>query len=265
MKINGSTNTVHIPCLWNYIINNTLDILNPFMCIIPIVSNFDKKIRLSKSYKDSLTLSDIQKEILIGVLLGDAHLSRPKSTHNTKLVFDQSNSLHKEYLLHLYDVFKSLTNTEPYVTNRKPDTRTGKVYNSIKFSTLSLPSPGRRHCRARPGACLNNYYELFYKDGKKIIPTNISEFLTARGLAYLIMDDGGKSYYGQTIIHTRFYTKLEVELLQETLLKNFSLTSRLKEKSKDQWILYIQVRQDIKNKLSNLVRPYMHDSMMYKL
>ena len=130
--------------------------------------------------------------------------------------------------------------------------RTGKVYNSIRFSTLSLP-------------CLNNYYELFYKDGRKIIPNNISELLTARGLAYLIMDDGGKSHYGQTILHTRFYTKLEVELLQETLLKNFGLTSRLEEKSKDQWILYIQVRQDVKNKLSNLVKPYMHDSMMYKL
>jgi hypothetical protein len=76
--------------------------------------------------------------------------------------------------------------------------RTGKVYNSIRFSTLSLP-------------CLNNYYELFYKDGRKIIPNNISELLTARGLAYLIMDDGGKSHYGQTILHTRFYTKLEVE------------------------------------------------------
>src|ERR1700733_1518180 len=227
---------VYLMQMWDNFMNDTL------LCIIPIVSNLNKK-RLSKSDKENLTLSEIQKETLIGVLLGDAHLSRPKPTHNTKLVFDQSNSLHKEYLLHLYDVFKSLTNTEPYVTNRKPDTRTGKVYNSIRFSTLSLP-------------CLNDYYELFYKDGRKIIPNNINELLTARGLAYLIMDDGGKSYYGQTIIHTRFYTKLEVELLQETLLKNFGLTSRLEEKSKDQWILYIQVRQDVKNKLSNLVKPY---------
>lgn len=224
---------------------------NTLLCIIPTVSNLNKK-RLSKSDKENLTLSEIQKEVLIGVLLGDAHLSRPKSTHNTKLVFDQSNSLHKEYLLHLYDIFKSLTNTEPYTTNRKPDARTGKVYNSIKFSTLSLP-------------CLNYYHELFYKDGKKIIPNNISELLTARGLAYFIMDDGGKSHYKQTILHTRFYTKSEVELLKETLFKNFGLTSRLEEKSKDQWILYIQVKQDVKHKLSNLVKPYMHDSMLYKL
>jgi LAGLIDADG DNA endonuclease family len=86
--------------MWDNFMSNTL------LCIILIVSNLDKK-RLNKSDKKNLTLSEIQKETLIGVLLGDAHLSRPKPTHNTKLVFDQSNSLHKEYLLHLYDVFKS--------------------------------------------------------------------------------------------------------------------------------------------------------------
>ena len=30
-------------------------------------------------------------------------------------------------------------------------------------------------------------------------------------------------------------------------------------------ILYIQAKQDIKNKLYNLIQPYMHQSMMYKL
>lgn len=265
--------------------NNLMD--NTLLCIIPTVSNLNKK-RLSKSDKENLTLSEIQKapgpghpwpggrrgarpvEVLIGVLLGDAHLSRPKSTHNTKLVFDQSNSLHKEYLLHLYDIFKSLTNTEPYTTNRKPDARTGKVYNSIKFSTKGRGAAIRPAGRGSPRGtlslpCLNDYHELFYKDGKKIIPKNISELLTARGLAYFIIDDGSKSHYKQTILHTRFYTKSEVELLKETLFKNFGLTSRLEEKSKDQWILYIQVKQDVKHKLSNLVKPYMHDSMLYKL
>lgn len=191
--------------MWNNIdINNTLNILCYIGYTCSSKSNSDKNYKLSKSYKNDLTLSDVQKEVLIGVLLGDAYLSRPKPSHNTKLVFDQSNSLHKEYLLHLYDVFEPLTNMKPKITNRKADPRTGKIYNSIKFSTLSLP-------------CLNYYYELFYPNGKKIIPNNIEELLTARSLAYLIMDDGGKSYYGQTIIHTRSYTKLEVELLQKAI------------------------------------------------
>src|SRR5579862_2119725 len=200
--------------MWEIIdFNNISDFLIKTSYMIPIVSDFDKKFRYYKQYKENLQLSEIQKETLIGVLLGDAYLRRPKSSHNTKLVFDQSNNLHKDYLLHLYEVFEPLTVTSPKMTNRKPDIRTGKVYNSIKFSTLSLP-------------CLNNYYELFYPNGKKIIPDNIDKLLTARSLAYLIMDDGGKSYYGQTIIHTRSYSKFEVELLQKAILINFGLTSR---------------------------------------
>lgn len=239
--------------MWEVIdFNNLSDFLITTSNMIPIVSNSDKKVRYSKQYKENLELSEIQKETLIGVLLGDAYLRRPKPNHNTKLVFDQSNSLHKDYLLHLYEVFEPFTVSSPKVTNRKPDIRTGKVYNSIKFSTLSLP-------------CLNYYYELFYPNGKKIVPNNIDELLTARSLAYLIIDDGGKSYYGQTIIHTRSYTKFEVELLQKAIWTNFGLTSRLEEKVKDQYILYIQVRQDVKKKLYNLVQPYMHSSMMYKL
>ena len=134
--------------MWDYIdINYTSDFLFKTASIVPIVSDSNKKFRLSKSYRDNLTLSDIQKETLIGVLLGDAYLNKQKPNHNTKLQLVQTSCLHKDYLLHLYEVFKPLTKTGPKVTNRKPDIRTGKVYNSIRFSTLSLP-------------CLNPYYEL---------------------------------------------------------------------------------------------------------
>ena len=123
--------------------NNLSDFLITTSNMIPIVFNSDKKVRYSKQYKENFELSEIQKETLIGILLGDAYLIKSKANHNTKLVFDQSNSLHKYYLLHLYEVFEPLTVSSPKVTNRKPDIRTGKVYNSIKFSTLSLPSTGR--------------------------------------------------------------------------------------------------------------------------
>lgn len=41
--------------------------------MIPIVSNSNKKVRYFKQYKENLELSEIQKETLIGVLLGDAY------------------------------------------------------------------------------------------------------------------------------------------------------------------------------------------------
>jgi hypothetical protein len=77
------------------------------------------------------------------------------------------------------------------------------------------------------------------------------------------MDDGGKSVHNQTILHTRAFSKEDVEYLQTVLNKNFELITRLEEKTPDQWVIYIPVRQKIK--LKDIVGPYMHKSMLYKL
>ncbi len=63
------------------------------------------------------------------------------------------------------------------------------------------------------------------------------------------MDDGGKSVHNQTILHTRSFKKEEVEYLQTVLAQNFELRTRLEEKTQDQWIIYIPVRQKISLKI----------------
>jgi hypothetical protein len=56
-----------------------------------------------------------------------------------------------------------------------------KEYSAIKFQRFSLN-------------CFNKYRELFYNsEGVKIIPDNLENLLTAKGLAYWLMDDGYKS------------------------------------------------------------------------
>lgn len=78
----------------------------------------------------------------------------------------------------LYDIFSNLCGKAPRIISRKPDKRTGKVYQSISFKSLNIES-------------LNYYSELFYiynNDGKrrkiKIVPHNINELLTPRALAF---------------------------------------------------------------------------------
>jgi hypothetical protein len=144
-------------------------------------------------------LNSIQEEVLIGILLGDASLERGKSTYNTILIIEQSLVLHEAYLYYFYSIFIDMTKAPPFSPARNPDKRTGKVYSSVKFQTLRFP-------------CLNKYYELFYNNNTKIVPVNIAELLTARSLAFIIADDGGKSFYGQTILHTNSYTFAEIEL-----------------------------------------------------
>jgi hypothetical protein len=59
----------------------------------------------------------------------------------------------------------------PVILTRKPDKRTGKIYKSLCFRTLTLP-------------CLNEYHNMFYKNKVNIIPENLDKLLTPIGLAY---------------------------------------------------------------------------------
>lgn len=60
-----------------------------------------------KSPNPQPALSPIQREILVGGLLGDLSIYRAKVTHNARLYVQQGN-VHKEYLNHLYSVFQNL-------------------------------------------------------------------------------------------------------------------------------------------------------------
>lgn len=64
---------------------------------------------------------------------------------------------------------------------------------------------------------MTSYRELFYNlEGKKIIPNNINQLLTPRGLAYWIRDDGSIQNKG---LHLNVYglTLDEVVKLKSTL------------------------------------------------
>jgi hypothetical protein len=199
-------------------------------------------------------LTPLQQDVLVGCMLGDAYIERAKSTHNARLRFDQTFPMHASYLMLLYGIFYDLTSKGPSLHIRKPDKRTGNVYSSLAFKTVTLP-------------CLNIWHSLFYPLSRcldfKIVPPNIGELLTARALAYFIMDDGGKGSYGEMNLHTRLFTLEDVQLLQQALADNFKLRTRLIEKTPGQWIIVIPVGQV--ESLRSIVLPYMHSSMLYKL
>lgn len=54
--------------------------------------------RATKIEKLSVELTPIQKEILVGSLLGDAHIEKTKPNHNARLRFDQTFPNHASNL-----------------------------------------------------------------------------------------------------------------------------------------------------------------------
>jgi hypothetical protein len=138
--------------------------------------NYIKKIIFIRNHRISkkvhLTIPNNLHEIIIGSLLGDLTAERRNIKSNTRLQFKQS-LMNKEYIYHMYNLFQIYCGTSP-LNIYKFDSRVNKnnTYYAIKFQTLSLP-------------CFNIYKKLFYNsEGKKILPTNIEDLLTVRGLAY---------------------------------------------------------------------------------
>ena len=123
--------------------------------------------RLSSSDRALVTLPDEVKEVLIGILLGDAHIVRRSPTANSRLVFAQTAVKHKEYFDYVLSYFLPFCVNDYTPQSRLVvDNRTKKTYSAISFTTMQLP-------------CFNVYRELFYDlNKKKIVPSNISELLT---------------------------------------------------------------------------------------
>lgn len=153
---------------------------------------FTAKKRLTKVERSIYQLDDILKEVLIGNILGDIYMRRFSVSSNSRLIFRQG-SVNSDYLYHLYDLFKDFTLKGPSKTIIL-DKETQKSRYNLSFATLALP-------------CFNEYYELFYFDGNKIVPSNISNYLTRVSLAYWIMDDGGYTGSGLKLYTNAF--KLE--------------------------------------------------------
>lgn len=71
----------------------------------------------------------------------------------------------------------------------------------------------------------NKLKDLFIIDRRKVVKEGlVKDYLTARGLAYLIMDDGSVDG-NTTIIHTSSFKEEEVLLLSTELNDKFRLNS----------------------------------------
>ena len=206
--------------------------------------------RLSFSERASIKLPDEVKEILIGILLGDAHIVRRTSTANSRIVYAQTAVTHKEYFDYVLSFFLPFC-----VKHYKPqsrivkDNRTKKTYSAISFTTMQLP-------------CFNEYRELFYELNVKIVPANIYELLTPRGLAFWLMDDGSKHGSGMHISVYGF-TNTDLDKLMFTLQDKFNLKCSIHyNRDKKPRIYIFKESMDI---LITLVKPYFIKEMVYKL
>lgn len=195
-----------------------------------------------RNLRNSLNLTERQKKILIGSLLGDGCLIPNSWSKNYRFQIEQKES-QKNYVFWMYQEFKGWILGEPmYQLQNK----------SWKFRTISHPE-------------LTNLANIFYSSRVKILPDNISILLEdPLSLAVWAMDDGCLMSRGDGFtFNTQSFTPAENEILRQCLAKNFSLFFTSIHKDKNKVRLYIQKRS--LTKLRELIQGYILPEFTYKL
>lgn len=198
--------------------------------------------------KKKLKLTKEQREILVGILLGDAHLETQNGGRTYRVKMEQSDK-HKEYLFHLYEIFKEWVLTPPQFRIREYPS--GKKSIHWWFQTVSH-------------GAFRFYAHQFYREGKKTVPKLIHRWLKPRSLAYWFMDDGSIKWSKSkaVILNTHAFSHNEIKRLLRTLSEVYQLEV-YPRKQKDG--VQIVISGKTLHRFLEIVEPYLHPSMRYKL
>ena len=216
-----------------------------------ITSNIKKILR--NEVRDIKSLPTELNSILIGLILGDAHVYRSSIKANSRIEISFGEKYEKfAYLLgELFTDF--ILNTIKSVKIKGKN----KNYINYRLKTLSLP-------------VFNQYHDMFYKFDHdllkfvKIVPADVISLMDPIVLAYLIMSDGNFDKGRNRIrIYTNSYKKEEVQLLADAINIKIGIYVGVLHDRKDQWILTIGSKQlDL---LRNIVKEHFHPSMLYRI
>lgn len=198
-------------------------------------------------YNWSMDLSQLQKDIIIGTLLGDGSLEYDKFKAS-RLQIKQADRK-KEYVIWLYENMANLVKTSP---KQRPDTL------QWYFSTRSLRS-------------LEEFRRMFYLNKRKMVPNSIKSSLNSPiSLAVWFMDDGTldyreKSHYSFSISADDF-TVEETKLLQDALKENFGIISSIQTpSSRGKRYTKLYIGKEGRDRFLEIVRPYILRCFAYKL
>lgn len=200
--------------------------------------------RESLLYNKPIKLTNFQKQVLLGTMLGDSSMRVSGKYQNPRISCAHSIK-QKEYCEYKTNIFKSLQATCAYHKRNVPDKRNGKLYEDYTMTTPANPE-------------LLDWYYLFYKNKKKRIPFELFDYFTEVSLAFMFMDDGcknGKSYS----IATNCFSLEELQDFKKFLYEKFGLEVNIHKNR----TLYI--RKNSVNLFTKLISPYIYNCMLYKL
>jgi hypothetical protein len=202
--------------------------------------------------KKALKLSNEQRSLIIGSLLGDGTMRIGKGALNANCKIEHG-LLQKEYVDWKYSILRPFVYTEPKISYRYTDDKE-KYSKSWWFRTIRHPE-------------ITDIYREFYtgdeyRTGRKIIPLKIGEYFNALVLAVWIMDDGSYNKK-RTDISTYSFSLGEIELLSKCLDEKFGVTMKWYRDRDIGYRMYCSKCNT--ERLVSIIEPYIIPSMRYKI
>lgn len=190
---------------------------------------------------------DFRQTWVLGTILGDGYIDRKgrlyifHTIHQKDYLFWKSNKL-EAMCSNCFSLPRMRTQKHP---------KTNKLYRGF-------------YVRSKTGLFLSER-DYFYSSGTKVIPADIGSFISEEALAVWFMDDGGRnSSVGRgMVIDVSGYSPKSQEILQMVLHSKFNLETTFHRRSENNTKIYI--RASSAARFCELVRPWMCESMMYKL
>ena len=199
-----------------------------------------------RKQKASLVMTVRQKQILVGMLLGDAHLERQRGALTARLKIEHS-LIQKAYVDWKYQEWRDWVRTPPKTRVRR--NRLGTSSMNVGFSTLSHPE-------------LEEFRVMFYRDHRKEIPQNLE--LTPLSMAVWFMDDGSRksSQCRGLYLNTQSFSSAEVAFLQMVIRRDVGVETTVRQQRDG---LQIYVPASSTPGLTAFITREVLPSMRYKL
>lgn len=199
-------------------------------------------------------LTQEEKDILIGSLLGDGCLriiGRCKYP-----AFSESHSTEqKEYVFWKYEKLRRWITTSPWKEERVYHRDRSRKTISWRFQTLS-------------NSIFSELYSIFYKNGTKVIPDDISKFLKRSPLilAIWLMDDGNKNHKA-VFLNTQSFSLSDQQKLVQALHDVYKFHGTLNKHSRSNGVQLYRIRIDTQStkKLRKIIGEYILPQFYYKI
>jgi hypothetical protein len=208
-------------------------------------------------------VTSIQKEFILGSLLGDSSVTRKNLNYRMAINHGWKQ---EEYIKHKKEILGDLSQSNIIKTFSKGHNH--KIWIKGQFVDKFIKDYHGFILSSKVHPYFTELREKLYPNDKKTISKWWLDQITERSLAYWVMDDGGANHSDNSYtmqISTYCYTYDEHLLLKDFLKSKFDIDINLQTVKNRGYGYTIRLNTENSKKLRDLIKPFIIPSMMYKV